>query len=312
MSNGASRRTVLEESHHILYHFDNKELASTSNTVLFKMSNLNETVGISLGILTLMGSAVTFFVQRRQEKRNEAIANRNKEMELDRQQALERIRWQLGSIVGPLHRLYKTQNTVILNYMQQEDAKHGMDHHIQAIKGGNVWITMFRNDFLKPFLDNPASPEAQRYRNFVSRRLSPIITRFRELVLSHGSDLDLPTQEEWFAKYDQQRVTSPIIGSPNVNVILDTYCAWTLEFDDIIESWAEEDFTRAQPTTVVAWAICNDLVDLLYENAKTKEAKYNKHVTVHKNVVDADGLGDQLKSSLKSYRDLVPDQIENV
>ena len=273
--------------------------------------NTETTVGITLGILTLMGSAVTFFVQRSQEKRNEAIADRNKEMELDRQQALERIRLQLERIVGPIHRLYKTQNTVILNYIQQRDAKDGMDHMLQAIKGDNAWIPLFREGFLKPFLDDPTSEEAKRYRNFVSRRLSPLYTRIRELVLSYGSDLDLPTQEEWLAKYDQQRVTSPIVGSPNTNVILDTFCAWTLEFDDIVASWAEEDFTRMQPTTVVAFTIVNDLIDLLYENAKTKEAKYNKHVTVNKNVVDAD-LTNHLYRSLKTYRDEVPAEIDNV
>ena len=40
-----------------------------------------------------------------------------------------------------------------------------------------------------------------------------------------------------------------------------------------------------QPTTKVAWIIVNDVIDLLYDNAKEKEATYNKHVKVHKNVL---------------------------
>ena len=82
-----------------------------------------ETISLFLGVLTLTGSAITFFVQRHREKHAEAVATQQKEIELDRQQALERVRWQLSGIVGPIHRLYKTQNTVVLNFIQQEDAK---------------------------------------------------------------------------------------------------------------------------------------------------------------------------------------------
>jgi hypothetical protein len=82
-----------------------------------------------------------------------------------------------------------------------------------------------------------------------------------------------------------EAVTSPYNGSINVNVIFDTYCAWTLEFDDIIESWMEEDYRRMQPDIRFAGMICNDLVDLLYDNAKEKEARYNKHVKVHRNTL---------------------------
>jgi len=275
-----------------------------------------ETISLFLGVLTLTGSAITFFVQRHRDKHAEKVASKQKEIELDRQQALERVRWQLSGIVGPMHRLYKTQNTVVLNFIQQEDAKLGMEHHIQAIQGDNKWIPLFRKEFVMSFLENPQSAEAKRYRNFVARRLKPIYTRIRELVLTHGSDLDFPTQEEWLAKYDRASVTSPIVGSPNTNVILDTYVAWTLEFDDILESWAkDEDFQQMQPTTVVAWTICNELVDTLYENAKTKEAKYNKHVKVHTNVLDVD-LANQLNRSLliSSYRDnnTAADEIGNV
>jgi hypothetical protein len=71
----------------------------------------------------------------------------------------------------------------------------------------------------------------------------------------------------------------------NINSIFDSYVAWSLEFDDIVESWAVGDFRRMQPTTKVAFLICNDLIDLLYDNAKEKEARYNHHVSKHKNTI---------------------------
>mmetsp|Transcript_7969 Transcript_7969/g.16578 ORF Transcript_7969/g.16578 Transcript_7969/m.16578 type:complete len:193 (-) Transcript_7969:287-865(-) len=103
------------------------------------------------------------------------------------------------------------------------------------------------------------------------------------------SDLaDMPPQEEWLERFTKEAVMSPHTGSLNINVIFDSYTAYTFEFDDIIDSWAQEDFRRMQPTTVVPWLICNNLVDLLFDNAKEKEARYNKHVTVHKNVIQQD------------------------
>ena len=55
----------------------------------------------------------------------------------------------------------------------------------------------------------------------------------------------------------------------------------SLEFDDIVKSWGENYFRRMQPSTVVNWLICNELIDILYDNAKMKEATYNKHVKMH-------------------------------
>ena len=251
-----------------------------------------DTLAMIMGVLTLFGSAITYFVQRNQEKR-QSIVQRDQEKrqeakeELDRQLALERVRKQLTHFVGPLHRLFKTHTTVTINYFK--NSGHGMDHMLTSmkLKGCNYWIHLFKEDFLLPFIDNPNSSEAKHYRNLVARRLKPLYTRIRELVLVHGSDLaDLPSQEEWLEMYDQASVTSPILGSLNTNVIFDTFSAWTLEFDDIIESWAEEDYERMQPTIVVNWCVLNELVDLLFDNAKEKEAKYNKHVKLHKNVVD--------------------------
>ena len=70
-----------------------------------------------------------------------------------------------------------------------------------------------------------------------------------------------------------------------INVIFYTYTAWTLEFDDTVESWAEGDFRRMQPKIKFAFLVCNDLLDLLYDNAKAKEARYDNHVTIRKNTI---------------------------
>ncbi|MGK3736217.1 MAG: hypothetical protein ACI8RD_000729 [Bacillariaceae sp.] len=251
-----------------------------------------ETLAVLLGLLTVIGSAVTFFVQRHRDRIDEIESERKKAADLDRDQALERVRKQMSSFVGPIHRLWKTQSTVSRSYLDQT-GHSGMAHFVKAaVNGGKAhWFQMYEPDFLQPFIDNPDSFEAQMYRNYISRQLKQLYTRIRELVLSHGSDMaDMPTQEEWLLKYDRESVTSPFNGSLNVNVILDTYVVWSLEFDDIVESWGENDFRRMQPKTVVAWLIANDLVDQLYDNAKMKEATYNKHVKVHRNIIEYDAV----------------------
>mmetsp|Transcript_18440 Transcript_18440/g.37755 ORF Transcript_18440/g.37755 Transcript_18440/m.37755 type:complete len:280 (+) Transcript_18440:49-888(+) len=262
-----------------------------------------DTLAVFLGVVTLIGSVIAYFSQQAKDKRDEEAADKKKEEEIDRQQALERVRLQMSVFIGPIHRLYKTQTTLIANYFQHSG--HGMNHMMDAMtaKGSAYWLHLFADDFIQGFIDDPNSFEAECYRNFISRRLKPIYTRIRELVLANGSDLaDMPSQEEWLAKYDKESVTSPILGSLNTNVIFDTFSAWTVEFDDIIESWSQSDFRRMQPTIVVNWPICNELVDLLYDNAKMKEATYNKHVKVHKNVIDTDMKNQLARSNKDSLR----------
>merc|ERR1711966_550620 len=110
---------------------------------------------------------------------------------------------------------------------------------------------------------------------------------------------------------DRRTVLSPITKSVNIFTIFDSFTAWTYEFDDIIQSWpllnnnnnnddddddddddnnnetsdndANNHNMMLQPETVVNWFCLNDLIDLLYDNAKEKERKYNKHVSVHSN-----------------------------
>ena len=227
------------------------------------------------------------------------------ENDLDREQALARVRLQLSEFIGPMHRLWKTQSTIVMHYLKQSG--HGFDHmpEVVARKGQAYWMTLMREDFLLEFVEDPHSFEAVNYRNVVTRRLKPMYTRIRELVLIHMSDLaDMPTQEEWLNRYREEDITSPYNGSMNINVIFDTYTAWTLEFDDIVESWAEGDFRRMQPTIKFAFLICNDLIDLLYDNAKAKEARYNKHVTVHRNTIqmNTDNLGVGKESTHRGMR----------
>jgi len=245
-----------------------------------------EFMAVLVGLVTLVGSALGYFFQRNRERHEEAEADKQKAYDLDRQQALNRVRTQLSVFVGPLHRLYKTQNTVLSQYRLV--LGQNSDRFMIALseRGRKHWMQVFVQGDLDPYIDQPMSLEAQRYRNMISRRLKPLYTRIRELILAHASDLaDMPTQEEWLEKYDRESVTSPYLGSINISVIFDTFTAWTFEFDDIIESWNENDFSRMQPTTEVAWIICNDIVDTLYDNAKMKEATYNKHVKVHRNLV---------------------------
>jgi len=265
---------------------EEKETDCPSSSSIF--SN-GEFLAVLLGLVTLIGSALTYFMQRNRERLDSVAKDKKHLSDLDRQQALERVRKQLSVFVGPLHRLWKTQNTILSQYNHQNRVDTDAFYRLGAQKrGSSFWMTIFRQAYLDPFIEQPMSVEAQRYRYMISRRLKPIYTRIRELGLAHGSDLaDMPTQDEWLEMYDRQTVTSPYVASMNINVVFDTYTAWTFEFDDIIESWNEnDDFSRMQPSTKVAWILCNKLADILYDNAKMKEAKYNIHVKVHRNLVE--------------------------
>ena len=48
-----------------------------------------ETLAVFLGLLTVIGSVITYFIQRRQDKIDEVESEKKKAAELDRDQALE-------------------------------------------------------------------------------------------------------------------------------------------------------------------------------------------------------------------------------
>ncbi len=265
------------------------EINSNENLVLVCPNDDEETsleayFAISIAMLTLIGSLITYFIQRNQERQDALEAAEKEEKELDRSQALERVRTQLSVLIGPMHRAWKTQGTIISHYILTSGHGFGRVPRILKARGQAFWVTPFDEAFLEPFKENPYSKEAILYRNFVTRRLKPVYTRIRELILNHMADLaDMPPQEEWLQRWAEADVTSPYNGSININVIFDSYTAMSYEYDDIIQSWQEEDFSRMQPSMRHPFLLSNDLIDLLYDNAKAKEAKYNKHVTVHKN-----------------------------
>jgi len=259
------------------------EDACSSSIISFDFLD-GEFLAVILAFVTLVGSIVAYFYQRYQERKEQAEADKQKLEDIDRQQALERVRQQLSVYVGPLHRLYKTQNTLLAQYRNQ--TKKNMNNMLESLrkKGKTQWFQTFHNENLDPYIEDPTSLEARQYRSMVLHRLKPVYTQIRELVLNHASDLaDMPTQEEWLQTHSKESLMSPYVGSININVMFDTFTVWTYEFDDIVESWNDGDFSRMQPTTKVAWMICNDIVDTLYDNAKMKEATYNNHVKVHRN-----------------------------
>jgi len=257
-------------------------------------SKIVETFAIVTGAMTLIGSIIAYFAQGYQERNDAIEAKEKEEDDLDRSQALERVRNQLSTLIGPMHRLWKVQTTISMVY--RNESGHGFSDYPHAVenRGQSFWMTMFDDEFLNDFIEDPQSIKANLYRNFVRRRLRPIYTRIRELVLSHMSDLaDMPPQEEWLQRYNEEDVKSPHTKSVNINVIFDSYVAFTFEFDDVIEGWEDGCFRRMQPRTRYPMLICNDLIDLLYDRCKEKEAKYNKHVTVHKNIINV-SLSDQM------------------
>jgi hypothetical protein len=262
--------------------------------------NYIDTMAMVVAVLTLMGSIVAYFIRQSQSQKEEEEAKRKEAEGFDRALALDRARKQLSIFVGPMQRSWKTQNTILWHYFKHSG--HGIDHLHEVIskKGQAYWMTIFQEDFLKPFVDDPQSFDAVMYRNLVKRRLKPLYTKIRELALAHMSDLaDMPTQEEWLARYSKEDITSPHNGSMNIHVNFDTYNAWTLEFDDIVESWAEGDFRRMQPAIRVSWMICSEVIKFLYENAKDKEAKYNRHVTPHTNKLQMDLVNNRVRENVR-------------
>ena len=273
--------------------FGNQDSSNMSSETLIVCPNDDddkwiEQVYIGLALVGALASFVTFLMQRKQERLDGIDAQIKEDTELDRQQALERVRQQLSVFVGPMHRLWKTQSTMqlrLLHSMEYDFDWERIAKDMSERKKSVYWTPIFPREFVAPFLDDPHSQRAILYRNFVKRQLQPIYKQIRTLVLNHMSDLaDMPTQEEWLQRFpNQDIITSPYTGSININVIFDSYTSWTYEFDDIIESWNEGDYTRVQPYNLVSGIICNDLIDLLYDKAKEKEARYNQHVSVHKN-----------------------------
>ena len=76
-------------------------------------NNLVDSFAIAIGTLTLIGSVVTYFVQKDQERKDGIEAKIKEDEDLDREQALSRVRNQLAMFVGPMHRLWKIQGTTI-------------------------------------------------------------------------------------------------------------------------------------------------------------------------------------------------------
>ena len=257
-----------------------------------------DSLSLVLAVLGGLSGVIAYFIQRRAEQKEAAEAQAKEDADLDRAQALERTREVMSVFVGPLHRLWKTQTTVLVAYRIGTGYKF-LDYQNAAMKKGqNYWMTIFPKEFVEPFIENPYSPEAVKYRNLCSRRLKFLYTRARELILQHMSNLaDMPSQDEWLERYEPEDITSPYVKSMNINTIFDTYTAWTLEFDDIIEGWENENFAKMMPSTRVPLLICNALIDILYDNAKAKEAMYNKHITIHRNTRQT-SAEDQIKTNM--------------
>ena len=212
--NGSSiKRDLLDED-------DSYECSSSSFDVLNP-----EFLAVLLAVCTLLGSAITFFLQQNRDRKEQKDPDERSANEIDRQQALERVREQLSLYVGPLHRLFKTQNTIIQHYRIQHNSKAGMLYKVAMARRGKFhWMQLFHPESIKPFLGNPYSPEAKIYRNMITRRLKPIYTRIRELIMEHAANLaDMPTQDEWLQTYDRESIKSPYTFSIHANVIFDTY-----------------------------------------------------------------------------------------
>ena len=76
-------------------------------------AELVDQFAIGIGVLTVLGSIIGYFVQQYRDRQDAAEAKIKEDEDLDRQQALQRARKQLSVLVGPLHRLWKTQIIMI-------------------------------------------------------------------------------------------------------------------------------------------------------------------------------------------------------
>jgi hypothetical protein len=184
---------------------------------------LADTFAIAIGVLTVIGTVIAYFLQAREDRISAREQQQKEDDNFDREQALDRVRKQESVLIGPLHRLWKTQNVVNMVYRKQSG--HGFYDFPIALekKGKFFWMTYFMDSHLEPFIENPHSFEAVVYRNFVTRQLKPIYTKIRDLILNHMSDLsDMPTQVSMLHFVsDSIIVFHPVFGSHNCN---DTIC----------------------------------------------------------------------------------------
>jgi len=263
-----------------------------------------EVLAVFLGIFTLFGTIVAYFIQRHIERKEQAKCDQKQADNEDRQLALERSREQLSVYAGPLHRFCKSQNTTPMQFLNANDVMFDTQHT-------EYWSHYLPKKLIDEVLDDPQSLRAKRYRRFVIHRVKPLYMETRRLHIRHSNLADMPSQEEYLKTWGDEAVRSPYVGSININVIFDTFVVWSYEFDDIIIGWENGDYSRVQPSTRVAWPIINYIADYLAENAKKKEARYNKHVKVHTNDLQ-DVEGDYVTSMAQNLRNLLSQNVRDV
>ena len=124
---------------------------SPSSSLAPDDNRLVDTLTIIIGVLTVLGSVIAYFIQRDQDRKDAIEAKRKEDEELDRSQGLERVRKQLSLLIGPLHRLWKTHTTITMCY--QRESGHGMADYRECIrnKGESYWITYLMDDYGIPY-----------------------------------------------------------------------------------------------------------------------------------------------------------------
>jgi hypothetical protein len=181
---------------------------SESNDTIFVCPNddneteLIDTFAIVIAVLTSIGAVIGYFMQQDRERKDAAEAKEKEDADLDREQALERARHQIAVFIGPMHRSFKVYNTIISHYILSSGHGIGSFAKMLETKGQSYWASVFDDEFLAPFIDDPHSFEAVKFRNFIVRQMKPIYSKIRDLILDHMSDLaDMPTQEEWLTRW---------------------------------------------------------------------------------------------------------------
>ena len=235
----------------------------------------------SLGFLvTGIASIVAFFAKSYADAAAHKTAEAEKQADLDREQALTRVRLQISTFVGPLHRSFKCFNTALMSYQQSTTLDGKMHQHIPAAwKSKKYWTPVFDDLIVAGYIASPDSPEAVRYRTFITARFQPLWRISRDLIIAHASDLaELPLDVDWEEKHPKETRMSPYTFSSHTLVPFDSLVNWSYEFDEIVSEWERGIFLRMQPFVALPIRLLIDNVDHQFATAKEKEAKYNPHV----------------------------------
>ena len=194
------------------------------------------------------------------------------------QAELARVRQQISVFIGPLHRHFKVTNTATLNFfLVRGHYPDIMKYYGQLFQRKPAYGAIPCPPALcEQMSADPQSTCAREYRTLCRDILVPYHSVCRQLILEHGSDLaDTPAEDVWDAKFSPEQLASPGTKSTTHFGVLDAYCLYSKEFEQVVREWDEEKgvFERWQPQAPIP-VLMNVLVDAMFAQVKKREGVF--------------------------------------